>query len=44
MNKEKYLSLDGLKAFSALLIVAAHVVFKPEYSIYSGSVSNGIIF
>lgn len=44
MNKEKFQSLDGLKAFSALLIVAAHVVFEPEYSIYSDSVSNGIIF
>lgn len=44
MKNEKYLSLDGLKAFSALLIVAAHIVFEPEYSVCSDSVSNGIVF
>lgn len=41
---EKYKSLDGLRAFSALLIVAAHTVFEPQYSLISDSVSKGIIF
>lgn len=41
---EKYKSLDGLRAFSALLIVAAHIVFEPQYRLISDNVSKSIIF
>lgn len=44
MVQERYSSLDGLRAYSALLIVAAHVVYEQQYSILSDSISEGIVF
>lgn len=39
--KEKYNAIDGLKAMSALMIVAAHIVFEPDYTLGSKNLMGG---